>query len=88
MSSNNSNYKKQYPKKYHNNNNVMKPMSYGQKTRYKKGFQNQLVNASRRTETHTKDKTTIVTETINVVDFNTDSFEYVFGNNRNFKKRN
>ncbi len=43
----------------------------------KKGHQNQLVNASRRIETYTKDKTVIVTENVNIVDFNNDIFQYL-----------
>jgi len=45
-----------------------------------KRSQNQLLNASRRTATYTKDKTVIVTEEVNVVDFNSDNFVYLFGN--------
>jgi len=45
-----------------------------------------MINASRRTETYTKDKTVIVTEVVNVVDFNGDNFSYEFGSNKNLKK--
>jgi len=68
--------KKQYPK----NQSITKPFAYDNRIRYQKGHQNQLLNASRRTETYTKDKTVIVTENVNVVDFNSDNFEYLFGN--------
>lgn len=80
--------KKKYPSKYKNHsssNSISKPFAFDNKTRYTKGHQNQLINASRRTETHTKDKTVIVTENVNVIDFNSDSFVYMFGNG-NLKK--
>ena len=76
--------KKYYPQKkkkhYPKNQSITKPFAYDNRIRYQKGHQNQLLNASRRTETYTKDKTVIVTENVNVVDFNSDNFEYLFGN--------
>ena len=75
--------KKYYPQKKKNhcpkNQSITKPFAYDNRIRYQKGHQNQLLNASRRTETYTKDKTVIVTESVNVVDFNSDNFEYQFG---------
>lgn len=75
--------KKYYPQKkknhYPKNRSITKPFAYDNRIRYQKGHQNQLLNASRRTETYTKDKTVIVTESVNVVDFNSDNFEYAFG---------
>lgn len=83
--------KKHYPSKYNNhppaNNSITHPFANPNKTRYTKGHQNQMINASRRTATYTKDKTTIVTENVNIVEFNSDSFEYVFGPGGNLKKR-
>lgn len=80
----------QYPKKYNNDlkkkNHQIKPFSYGHKRRFKKGYQNQMVSASRKTETHTNDKTVIVTESINLVDFNSDGFEFIFGDHKCYKK--
>ena len=75
--------KKHYPQKkknhYPKNQSITKPFAYDNRIRYQKGHQNQLLNASRTTETYTKDKTVIVTESVNVVDFNSDNFEYAFG---------
>ena len=65
---------------------ISKDLINSQRTRYTKGHQNQMINASRRTETYTKDKTVIVTEVVNVVDFNGDNFSYEFGGNKNLKK--
>lgn len=82
--------KKYYPKKQTNHNNqtpsITKPFAYDNRVRYTKGHQNQMLNASRRTETYYEDKTVIVTESVNVVDFNSDNFEYAFGNG-DVKKR-
>ena len=83
--------KKYYPQKrnqnYPSKENIVNPMFNKHKPRYQKGHQNQVVNASRRTETYTKDKTVIVTEKFNIVDFNNDEFEYQFGG-KNLKKNN
>ena len=79
--------KKQYPK----NQSITKPFAYDNRIRYQKGHQNQMLNASRRTATYAKDKTVIVTEEVNVVDFNSDNFEYLFGNDgirKNNNRRN
>lgn len=89
---------KYYPKKrYHNNNNhsdysIAKPVAGTNREKFKKGYQNSLTNATRRTETYSKDKVVIVTESVNVVDFNTDNFTYNFDNihqrtNHNYNKR-
>lgn len=82
--------KKYYPKKQYNHNDhvpsITKPFAFDNRVRYQKGHQNQLLNASRRTESITRDKTVIVTESVNVVDFNSDNFEYVFGNQQNITK--
>lgn len=87
---NTQNKKEHYPKKQDNKNNqvpsITKPFAFDNRVRYQKGHQNQLLNASRKTETYTKDKTVIVTESVNVVDFNSDSFDYEFGN-KEIKKR-
>ncbi len=89
-------YKKYYPTKRGNNNNngysIAKTVAGTNRGRYKKGYQNSLTNAMRRTETYSKDKVVIVTESVNVVDFNSDNFEYRFDNsnqrtNRNYKNR-
>lgn len=75
--------KKFYPKKQNNHNkqvsSIIKPFAFDNRMRYQKGHQNQLLNAPRKTETYTKDKTVIVTESVNVVDFNSYNFEYQFG---------
>lgn len=85
--------KKYYPQKkknhYPKNQSITKPFAYDNRIRYQKGHQNQLLNASRRTET----TTVIVTESVNVVDFNSDNFEYLFGEkqvkrNHNYNRRN
>ena len=82
--------KKYYPKKQYNhpvqNQSITKPFAYDNRVRYEKGRQNQLLNASRRTETYTKDKTVIVNESVNVVDFKNDNFEIEFGD-KNIKKK-
>jgi len=76
--------KKYYPTKHRNheenNSSITKPFAYNNRVRYTQGHQNQLLNASRKTQTYTKDKTVIVTESVNVVDFNNDNFEYAFDN--------
>jgi len=83
--------KKYYPQKkkkqYPSNQSITKPFAYDNRIRYQKGHQNQLLNASRRTETYTKDKTVIVTESVNVVDFNSDDFMYEFGEKKVKKKQ-
>lgn len=83
--------KKYYPKKQNNFNkqtpSITKPFAFDNRVRYQKGHQNQLLNASRKTETYTKDKTVIVTESVNVVDFNSDNFEYQFGEKSMKKKQ-
>jgi hypothetical protein len=83
--------KKYYPQKkkkqYPQNQSITKPFAYDNRIRYQKGHQNQLLNASRRTETITKDKTVIVTESVNVVDFNSDNFMYEFGEQKVKKKQ-
>lgn len=84
--------KKYYPKKHSNQNtqvpSITKPFAFDNRVRYQKGHQNQLLNASRRTETITKDKTVIVTESVNVVDFNSDNFMYEFGQQKANKNQN
>ena len=65
--------KKNYPQKkkqhYPSNQNIANPNIINNKPRYQKGHQNQFVNAFRKTETYYKDKTVIVTESFNMVDF-------------------
>ncbi len=82
--------KKYYPKKQSKENNqvpsITQPFAPDNRERYQKGHQNQLLNATRRTETITKNKTVIVTESLNVVDFNNDNFDYRFGE-KNMNKR-
>ncbi|QVK19308.1 hypothetical protein KHQ81_06355 [Mycoplasmatota bacterium] len=87
---------KYYPtKKYKNNrsnNSIARPVAATNRGRYKKGYQNNLTNATRRTETYSKDKVVIVTESVNVVDFNNDNFTYKFDNihqrtNKHYNKR-
>ncbi|MBI9008474.1 MAG: hypothetical protein JEZ05_00455 [Tenericutes bacterium] len=80
--------KKYYPSKRDNNNSsITKPFANVNRTRYKQGHQNQLLNASRRTETYSQYKTVIVTESVNIVDFNSDDFEYEFGDKKVKKKQ-
>ena len=84
--------KKYYPSTKKNNDvantSISKPFANANRIRHKKGLQNQLLNASRRTETYTQDKTVIITENVNIVDFNSDGFEYEFGNKRIKRKSN
>jgi hypothetical protein len=75
-------HKKHYPKTYQSNDvskSITKPFATSEQRRYHKGYQNKMVSASRKTETRSKNKTVIVTESVNVVDFNTDDFEFQFG---------
>ena len=77
---------KYYPTKRINNNNndgsysIARPVASTNRNRYSKGHQNSLTNATRKTETYSRDKVVIVTESVNVVDFNSDNFEYRFDN--------
>lgn len=76
---------KYYPTKRYNNssqygNSIARPVAATNRNRYRKGYQNSLTNATRRTETYSKDKVVIVTESVNVVDFNSDNFQYNFDN--------
>jgi hypothetical protein len=84
--------KKYYPSTKKNNNvantSISKPFANANRIRHKKGLQNQLLNASRKTETYTQGKAVIVTENVSIVDFNSDDFEYQFGNQRVKKKQN
>lgn len=80
--------KNQYaPKTYRNNNSIVNPNVFNHKIRHNKGLQNQYLSAFRKTETYHKDKTVIVTERVDVVEFNNDSFEIEFGG-KNFNKTN
>jgi hypothetical protein len=51
---NTQNNKKYYPKKQDTNNNqvpsITKPFAFDNRVRYQKGHQNQLLNASRKTQ--------------------------------------
>ncbi len=62
--------KKYYSKKQNTHNNhvpsITKPFAFDNRVRYQKGHQNQLLNASRKTETYSQDKTVIVTESVNI----------------------
>lgn len=86
--------KKNYPQKkkqhYPSNQNIANPNIINNKPRYQKGHQNQFVNAFRKTETYYKDKTVIVTESFNMVDFNNDEFTLGLGKqtmNKNYTNR-
>ncbi len=85
------NNKREYPTKrktyYPKESSKEKPLININKQRYHKGHQNQLVGASRRTETYTKDKTVIVTESVDILDFNNDMFEYKFAMKNGNKRR-
>ena len=90
---------KYYPtKRYNNNNNnsgysIAKPVAGTNREKISKRLSKSLTNATRRTETYSKDKVVIVTESVNVVDFNNDNFTYNFDNinqrtnNHNYNKR-
>ena len=88
--------KKYYPVRrdtYNQNNNdngysIAKPVATSNRGRYKKGYQKSLTNAIRRTETYSKDKVVIVTESVNVLDFNGDNFSYEFGPNKQNSQNN
>lgn len=86
------NKKRHYPQKKggqdQKTHSITKPFAFDNRTRYQKGLQNQLLSAHRRTETYTKDKAVIITETVDVVDFNNDSFVYEFGNKKVRKNQN
>ncbi|ERJ12517.1 hypothetical protein [Haloplasma contractile] len=75
---------KYYPTKRYSNhrsdNSIARPVAATNRGRYQKGYQNNLTNATRRTETYSRDKVVIVTESVNVVDFNNDNFTYNFDN--------
>jgi len=89
--------RKYYPTRRNNhqpttNNTIARSVAGVNRNRYKQGYQNSLTNATRRTETYSKDKVVIVTESVNVVDFNSDDFHYNFDNinqrtNNNYKPR-
>lgn len=88
------NNKKYYPQKrnknYPNKQNITNPNIINNKPRYQQGHQNQLMTAFRKTETYYKDKTVIVTESFNVVEFNNDEFEFELGvkkHNNQYKYR-
>lgn len=80
---------KHYPsKRNYPNNSLVNPIVNSNRSRYKKGHQNSLMSGSRRTETYYKDKTVVVTESVYIIEFNNDNFDYNHnGNNNKYKSK-
>lgn len=79
-------HRNQYPKRSNRSreSNRIAPIN---RNRYRKGHQNSMTSARRRTVERYRDKTIVTEEEVTIMEFNEDNFEFQFGGQNINKNR-